>query len=398
MKKDKNKWFNPCNVYILIWLLDYVSSMFLTNNLISILCYIPFLLMTLYFSAKAMVSYNNRGAITAYSVFFFVLMIYGMFLWIMDDVPGQDRKSFLMMVFGSLGPVFPFFVFTKEGLLTEERMRGWFWVFFIVCILSYFINQRNELALAMESGYKYEEITNNNSYLFVGLLPFVFLIRKKVIVQYLVLAVMLYFVFSGMKRGAMLTGSLVLLWFVYDSLRTSSKSKKWGVLLLTAIVLIIGYQYIVYYLENSDYFQLRVEQTMSGQSSNRDTIYTKLWNHIKTNNNLFQILFGEGASHTEIVTGGMKAHNDWLELLIDCGFLTTFIYFIYWMVFLIDWRRSKSNRLVYALGGACFIFLFAKSLFSMSFGKLPFYTSMLIGYCFAYYSTNNKPEFLDLQQ
>jgi hypothetical protein len=128
---------------------------------------------------------------------------------------------------------------------------------------------------------------------------------------------------------------------------------------------------------------------MEGSSSNRDIIYGTLWRHFINNDNVLQVFFGEGAFHTQNVTGYVKAHNDWLELLIDCGLITVLIYLIYWISFAINWLKSKPDILVFSMMGACFIFSFSRTFFSMSFSDMPFYTSMIMGYCFAKVSAKN---------
>lgn len=383
MEKNINTLFDACTIYILLWLLGHVQNLFLSSSLVSLSFSIPYLLMTLYYIAKVFVSFHPKGAMKALCVFFVVLVCYGVALLILDNAKGAENKSFLMMLFNSLGPIFPFYVFTQQGLLTEKRMKNWFWPFLVVIIITFFVTQQRNLAEALESEYEYEEVTNNTAYSIAGLIPFVFLLRKKPIWQYFIMVLLLSFIVSGMKRGAMLTGALMLFWFVYVSVKTASKGKKLGIVLLTTITLIVGYRYIIRYYENSDYFQHRVEATMEGSSSNRDVIYETLWQHYINNDNILQLAFGEGAYHTQNVTGSLKAHNDWLELLIDCGLITVLLYVVYWMCFVIDWKKSKPDSLIFSMLGACFIYTYTRTFFSMSFSDMPFYINMIMGYCFA---------------
>ena len=150
--------------------------------------------------------------------------------------------------------------------------------------------------------------------------------------------------------------------------------------------MVVGIRYIEQFAEKSDYFQYRLESTTEGKSSGRDVIYSQLWNHYKSNENIFQLAFGEGAFHTQNING-YKAHNDWLELLIDCGLLGVIIYFIYWVNFYKAWRRSKGNFLVYMMMGAGLLFTFVRTFFSMSFSNMPFYMCVILAYCFANWNT-----------
>ena len=383
MGKTKVKFFDACNVYILLWVIGHLQQMFLNISLISRVFYVPFLLMTTYYTFKVYVSYRPHGVMKALGIFFAVLVVYGTALLFLNNARGQARTSFLIMLFGSLGPIFPFYVFTRKGLLTEKRMMGWLWVFLGVAIVGFFVTQEKTIALVQESGSRYEEITNNAAYSFAGLIPFVFLLKKKHLWQYITLAILFYFIISGFKRGAMLIGALMLVWFVYTLLKSSSTGMKLGVLLLTIAVIVVGYRFIINLYEKSDYFQYRIESSLEGNSSERDEIYVTLWNHYVHNDNILQFAFGEGAFHTENVTGSVKAHNDWLELLIDCGLFGVLLYVVYWGYFIIAWEKSKPKPLAYAMIGSCFIFTFTRTFFSMSFSNLPFYTAMIMGYCFA---------------
>ncbi|MDO5340954.1 MAG: O-antigen ligase family protein [Bacteroidia bacterium] len=387
-----NKIFDACNIYILLWVAGHVQGMFLTSSLVSLLFYIPFAAMTVYYIVKTITSFNPKGVMKVLCVFFAVLVMYGVFLLLLDNARGQDRKSFLMMLISSLGPVFPFYVFSKQGKLTEKRMLFWFFVFIVVATLDFEVYRRKSILLLTTRDRMVEEITNNTAYHFAALLPFVFMLHKRKMVQYVSMAYLLYFVVVGMKRGAVLVSALLFLWFVYVSLKNSHGFKKTAILLLSIVLVSIGVKFIGYFYENSDYFQQRIESTVEGKSSGRDFVYSELWNHYLNNDNVLQLLFGEGAYHTENVTGHLKAHNDWLELLIDCGLLGVILYFVYWIAFVKDWRRCRNNVMIYAMMGSCFIFTFCRTFFSMSFSDMPFYISMIMGYCFSKVGFSNEME------
>lgn len=377
----KNRNFDACTLYILLWLFGEVQGMSFNSSLIAMLFYIPYLGMTLYFVVKAFSSYRFRGVMSALSVFFIVLLLYGVVAVLLDNTK-VDKKSFLMMVINNLGPVFSFYYFSRKEMLTEKRMLFWFFVFLVVETLNYFVAQQRALAALAQDLYKYDEITNGAAYYLLGLLPLVFLLKNKSLWQYAIVVYVIYFVISGLKRGAILVSLFMIVWFIYIKTRSSSNIKRIGILLLTIALLAIGWYYVIRFYNTSDYFQVRVEKTLAGSSSNRDVIYSTLWNHYINNDNFLQLVLGEGGYHTVNISR-LKAHNDWLELLIDCGILGVIIYLIYWICFIRDWLRNKSNYLVYSMLGACLIFTFLRTLFSMSFCSMPFYISMIMGYCFA---------------
>lgn len=386
MKNSKAKLFDACNIYILLWVGLTIQNFFIQSSLISMLFYIPYLLMTIYYIGKCFVSYRPKGVMLAFCVFVAVQLCYGVILLLFNNVPSVESDAYLKVLFASLGPIFPFYVYTKQGILTEQRITIWFIIFIIVAIGDYYtIMQRSILATDRE------EITNNASYSFVGLIPFIFIFRNKRIWQILLLAVLFFFIVNAMKRGAILIGALLLLWYIYISLKSAPRRKKFGIILLTSVLLFVGYSYVLDFYENSNYFQRRVEQTMTGGTSGRDHIYSTLWESYCNTDNIIQLLFGKGAFYTECIVG-LKAHNDWLELLTDCGFMGVLLYLIYWIAFAVEWHKNKSNQLIYAMLGSCLLFSFSRTFFSMSYTDMPFYTCMIMGYCFAYPYTHRNQQ------
>lgn len=313
-------------------------------------------------------------------IFFLVLCWYGVELWIMNDAVGQDPKSFLFMLFNSLGPIFAFYAFSVKGQLTEKTLRICACVFLVLAIIGYLTYEQKALQLLVDNNY--DEITNNTTYYFVALLPFLFLFNDNRLIQCALIICVMVFVISGMKRGAILISSILLLWFIFRSIKNASRGQTFFVVFSVLVVAIIGIKYVEYLYSTSDYFQFRINQTLEGGSSGRNNLYSVYWNHFLNNDNLFQVLFGEGAYHTENILN-LKAHNDWLELLIDCGILGVLLYFIFWCKFLKHWIRSRWNPLLFSIVGACFCFAFFRTLFSMSFSDMPFSLCMIMGYAFA---------------
>lgn len=394
MKIEKLKYIDSCNIYILLWVLWTMQSLFLDSVFFARLCYIPFAVLTLFYVAKVLMVYQPRGVMLAFSLFFIYLLPYGIGLLLFDNVPLVSRTSFLKALFNSMGPVFAFYVFTKQGLLTEKRMRLWLLVFIVVALTSYYVNQQVRMEFHGEH-YKFDEVTNNIAYPILSLMPFIFILRKKPFLLLILMGTVVFFVIMGYKRGALLISIFMIIWSIYIFTKSAKRRQRILVLLITAISLIYGIKFIAQQYNNSEFFQYRVELTIEGDANNREWVYAELWDHYSSNENLFQLLLGEGAYMTVSITDGLKSHNDWLELLVDCGLFGLVVYFVYWVYFFRDLRRKKYNIMVYAMMGACFIFTFMRTLFSISFADIPFYMTVILGYCFAMPNqpkTNNHGE------
>ena len=202
----------------------------------------------------------------------------------------------------------------------------------------------------------------------------------------------------GMKRGAMLIGGFSILIFMYSNLKGTSLKNK-IITFTLAIGFIIGTVYFVeYMLQTNDYFIYRIEQTVEGNSSNRNEIYASLWDIFINTSNPLHIIFGYGANAT-IDLIGIEAHNDWLETLINNGLIGGVI-LLFFFIILAKTVYKQRNRfpsyMYYSFIILVFI-IFSKTIFSMSIQSIGGMHSLLLGY-FAYWSIRPKEELQTLYQ
>ena len=153
------------------------------------------------------------------------------------------------------------------------------------------------------------------------------------------------------------------------------------IILLSVALFVAGFYLVSWYMENNAYFMSRIDDTISGNSSGRDTIYKGLLDYFTTKTNAFQIIFGLGADGT-FKAIGQAAHNDWIEILIDCGVIGFFLYVSYWWKSVTTLRMSKKvNESLYLCLLLFFVTQFLKTFFSMSINDIPLSSTMAIGYC-----------------
>jgi O-antigen ligase len=196
----------------------------------------------------------------------------------------------------------------------------------IISILQFFYN-REQILLERVSGN--EDVVNNAAYRFVNLIPFVFLIKKNKIISLSAMLILVFFVIQGAKRGAILTGGVGVLIFIYYQLKTIDKKHRVKGYLFTIIsILVISYFAYIFFKENEFLIQ-RMELLSDGGFSGRDIIYTNLFNVWFNNDNLLNIIFGFGfASSLKLSGTGNFAHNDWLELLSNFGIIGVITYLL----------------------------------------------------------------------
>jgi hypothetical protein len=376
------KAFNIGDFYILLWVLHTAQGFFFENSLLSMAFYIPFLLLTLYLGCLSVLKYKSPTYIKALLFFMGILTIYGVVHAVYDTSVALSfhvRKSnaFFLCILSSLGPIAAFYVLTIQGKITERTIRRWFFVFLVVSVIAF--RHAYMVMLQRSESFRIDEFTNNTGYQFLGLLPLLFFFYKKQRLSLVLLVIIFYFIFTSWKRGAIFLSGIILIWYFYRMSKVSV-SNKYLLFFLTVIFLVGAYFLVEYFYSTSDYFLHRLEQTSEGNSSSRNILYQSLMRHLTITNSAYEILFGNGADATIMIAGDL-AHEDWLELMIDCGLLGVFSYVVYWGWFIKTWLSSKRNDLLFSVLGACFLITFAKTFFSMSFSSTSFFICLAIGYC-----------------
>lgn len=392
------KYFNSCTLYILLWVLySLQGTLYASGSIISQGLLLLFLLFSVYYTLILNIKYRHSlpSFLKVLNVFILMLTAYGVFamldptpLYVEDIIASAYPKyEFLKLVYVSLMPIYGFYYFHRQGMLTEEILRFVSLILLIIVTFNFIDNQASMLAEAMSERSSRDEFTNNIAYDFLQLLPMAFFWRKRPIVQYLFVAYIFVFIVVGMKRGAIVIGAVCFLWFLYRSIKSSRGWNRAIVIVLTVAIAIFGFHYVVEFSSTSDYFQQRLQQTAEGDSSGRDMLYGRFWNHFINETSIIKILFGNGAMQTIRIAGNF-AHNDWLEILTCHGVVGVFIYILYFIALIKHWLRSKTDNLVYNILGMTIIIMFASTLFSMSYNSLSLAVTICLGYCLSTYSRN----------
>lgn len=388
------QYLNICTLYILLWCLYYLQGIvYASGSAISQMILLLLMLISGYYFIKVNTEYKIPGFLKVLNLFIGVMTIYGIVLFldptpIYFDFTLTERASkieFLKTLYISLLPIYPMYAFSKQNILKIETIQALTIILIISTTLSYFRAEQQALQEALEVGSTREEFTNNTGYNFLHIFPLLFFWNKKTILQYALLAYLFIFIIMGMKRGAILIGAICLLWFIYRAYKSSTRKQRLLLIILTAIGLIAGGIYISDFYNNSEYFQYRVEQTLEGNSSGRDDVYSTLWSYFINQDSILNIFVGNGAMETINISGNY-AHNDWLELLTCQGLLGIIIYIAYYISLYTTFRRNRNNSLIYNILGMCLLIMFASSIFSMSYNSLSLSITLCLGYCLA----NNK--------
>ncbi len=377
------------NLYTALWILFY--SLGLLN--ISFLS-TPLQLFLIIWSLYFFVIVNTRGKLPPLlkilNVLMVLVLVYGILRFFIPQKLFSTPAMFIVSYTMSISPIYAYYYFFNKKIIDLEWLKNASVFFVLTGFVIYF--RQYEKAMALQNGYA-EGVVNNAGYVVAALIPMTIYFRKKLL-KYATLLFIIFISLYSAKRGAILiTGiSSLLVYLYYGKGKIKSKVRTIVGLFVISIILII---YVEYYLLSDSFFSSRLDQTLEGESSNRDVIYNMFWNFIINEDSIPRWLFGYGADGT-LLLFNVFAHNDWLELAIDMGLVGAVSYLIYWIVFLktiLFAKQNKQKEIVLVLQ-LLFILFFMRSLFSMSLNRMYFFSDALMGYVLAIlYQKNNNSHY-----
>lgn len=373
-------------IYALIYTLYTIAFTMQLNLYIIRLLYGAFYSLSVWYFFKIIITKEKSSFIKALNFFVFLILIYGVIL-LLVGVSGKmiglglDKSGFILAHLYSVLPLYTFYYFGKKCKLTPT----WFSLMFIIFLLdAYLLYEHNRITLIERAVDVEEGFTNNSGYVWASLLPILVFYDRRRVLQYIFLAVTMIFVLMCFKRGAVLSSVVMLLYFLFQSIRNNSFQRKIITLLFGAVLLILLIRFFYSLLENNSYFLIRYENTMEGDSSGRDYIYKTFFDYIFSHENSLGIIWGNGANGTAKILG-IQAHNDWLEYTIDMGIIGLLAYLIYWVTIFINYFKSKGElpQTIITAMGMVIILNIIRTFLSMSFNDMSFFTSSILGYTMA---------------
>ena len=261
-----SKYFNICNFYILLWCLySLQGTLYMSGSIISQGILAMVLVISLFYTIYANAKFELPPYMKVVNVMLAMFVVYGVALIISSEtlivregyIGVVSKKDYLKNILTSFLPIYTFFVFAKNGQLTESVIKKWIPVLLIVAILGFIRQQSIALAKAEEILSQQEEFTNNTGYLFLAIIPLLLFIKKP-FVQYALLLICGMFIIAAMKRGAILIFALCLPLFMHSTLKALSFRKKMLIFILIAASILALFYYVSYMLDTSEYFNTRL--------------------------------------------------------------------------------------------------------------------------------------------
>lgn len=375
--------FRPENIYTTVWCLYYMQgTLYPEGSVISRGLMGVFLLMSIYYFLKVLSFKRNHPVIKAFQYLAIMFGVYGLLR--LGDATQEwkrvnDATTYFKLYEMSILPIFAYYYFAKKGRINSRWFYRISFLFLVTAIVAFNYSQ----AIAMKT-YGLDEITNNAGYIVLSLLPIVVFLKKSPWVQYAFLVVIFVLVVSGMKRGAILALLVGSSYFVWESFKKAKGNKKLLYIFLGVLVVAGGVMYFQYKLATSEYMQYRLGKTIEGDMSARDEMYPEFLEFYFQNATVTEYLLGYGADGT-LKNVGEFAHQDWIETLMNQGFLGVFLLLNYWWALFMAAYRSYVKRYVNITNiiALFLIIYFTKTMVSMSINDMTIFSTSALAYALA---------------
>lgn len=270
-------------------------------------------------------------------------------------------------------PMFSFYVLSTHGAITQRAITL-FLVLSVILGFFYFTHAEYEKMQMLRHG-GLGDFTINASTIFLVIIPLLFFLKDRWMIL-CIMSVIVFFVFSSAKRGNIVS-------MVIPAYLLFRMNVRWKRSFINKTIMVIGFIIIValayQIIIRSDYIMNRIKKTLEGDSSGRDIIYKTAFITWYKAKYLYNFILGYGTDATRKLVG-IRAHNDWLEILVDFG-LVGFCFYFFFFVSLVKviWQNKNDPQAFHVLLAVFYIW-FSKSLYSMGFTENLFsYLSMVIG-------------------
>lgn len=235
----------------------------------------------------------------------------------MDSIP-----SYIALVASTIMPfLMCHFMYNAALRLSSKTILLTIGIFIALQGGIYAINFMRVLRLVLLENYR-----GGGPYMFLMFLPFVMLFTKKTIKITFVILIMLCIV-SSMKRGAILAGLLsIIVYYFVSTLQSKNSNPIFKIIGISAVVLFVIIFFLAFDAFTGGTIIERFANISEDGGSSRDLVYEIVILMI-LESDFTEILFGHGWNTVIYYSPlGLSAHNDYLEILFDCGIFAFFLF------------------------------------------------------------------------
>ena len=119
---QNNKLFSICNIYIFLWIVYGLQSIIFGayGTIYSRVIQAVLLVVSIFYTIYAFVNYKLPVYMKGLGWLVLLFTVYGTWLIIKTS-----RYIYLQLILNSLLPIFPFYVFTRNGQLNKPNLLWW---------------------------------------------------------------------------------------------------------------------------------------------------------------------------------------------------------------------------------------------------------------------------------
>ena len=353
------------------------GSFYQQGSLLSQLSLFGILCISLIYFFKSIFLRNNKPL---FFVIWTLLLIFNVlsFIFTADISNSLHFGKFKGLLIITL-PFYSFYYLSYKGIINAKFLL---WMFLAILPIAIMQFNYEKASILIERDWT-DNVVNNLAYFFVYLIPYLFFFKKNKVFSVLAALVLMYFIIQGAKRGAIVTGFIGLIFYIFFLLKNVETKYKYRSYLITTVALTIMSYYAIDLVQNNEYLLLRMESIAEGGYSGRDTIYTNIFNGWYNSESILNIIFGFGFASALILSRtGHWAHNDWLEGLASMGLIGVVLYafLIYSALNLYKNRKWGLDKkiLLYTI----ITIWFTTTLFSMNYYNAThsFFQYIILGY------------------
>jgi hypothetical protein len=235
---------------------------------------------------------------------------------------------------------FIFFYLSAKNKILFQNMLLYFFILLLIAIPNYY-------AYAKEVSLDFN-IQNNAIYSIVMILPFLFLIKNRLIAFSLLFFLILFIILS-FKRGAIVTSFLIAFsFFIYKIKETSnnlSNVNRFFSKFTMIIVAICVFYFCIDFLLSNEIVLERFKDIENDGGSSRDIIFIDILTKSFQFSKILNLIFGYGFVGSMNFGLGGTAHNDILEVFSNFGLFGLAIFVgIWYSLWIIIRNRKLSQR------------------------------------------------------
>lgn len=349
------------------WLgeLEFYSGITVTNNVDKFkrLSGLIMLIISLLFFHRG----YSIGKLTALGKCMFIFSIYLILSCIFSKDLGNISNYINRYISMSLWIYVYLFFYTLNLRYDIDKHITKFIIFFAILSATLFL--RNYL-MNIEIGHT--DWHYIESYYMITLIPSYILLKKKY--KYILLiSTIICSIISAKRTGLITSCIIIVLYFIFigENLTKKMKSIIWG----SVIIITLFFAMSTFMGDQLNFVIERITSIEEDKGSGRGNIYTNLYNEISENDDPSTYLFGKG--YNEVInskaTSGYSAHNEFLEVIYDYGFIGFCLFIAIFIVVYNIKKKTKSHSHKVAITLSFIIFL----LFSLTSHTILFTTNII---------------------